>query len=97
MACWVRMGDEHPPLERHSAGQGGAITDDGAWPEHADDGAAVMDDGLLEWQRGTDDVDVGRHPDGGGSLGLSGQTGLCLSRWRRPNGRRGAEALRQHT
>ncbi|MHB8290693.1 MAG: hypothetical protein ACYDEY_16005 [Acidimicrobiales bacterium] len=74
------MDDEDPPLEGHSAGQGGAIAQDRARPEHADDGGAVMGDGLLRCQGGTDDVDVGRHPEGGASLGLSGQTGLGLRR-----------------
>ena len=80
MAGWVRMGDEHPPLEGHPAGQGGAIAQDCARPEHVDDGCAVMGDGLLGCQGGTDDVDVGRHPDGGAGLGLAGQAGLGLRR-----------------
>ena len=72
------MGDEDPPLERHSAGQGGAIAQDRARPEHADDGGAVMGDGLLRCQRGTDDVGVGRHPERRACLGLSGQARLRL-------------------
>lgn len=56
-----------------------------------------MGAGLLRCQTSTDDIDVGRYPEGGASLGLSGQTGLCLRRrddqpagrvWECPSNRR---------
>jgi hypothetical protein len=38
----------------------------------------VMGDGLRRCQGGTDDVDVGRHPEGGACFGPAGQAGLGL-------------------
>ena len=97
MAGGIRVRDEDPPLEGNPAGQGGAIAKDCARPEHVDDGGAVMGHGLLRCQGGTDDVDVGRHPEGGARLGLAGQAGLGLRVgdgqpagrvWERPSNRR---------
>jgi len=83
-------------LEGHPAGQGGAIAQDCAWPEHADDGGAVMGDGLRRCQGGTDDVDVGRHPEGGACFGLADSRPWSAG-WRRPAGRPGAGAPEQQT